>query len=306
MPLFHVHGLLAGLLASLISGGSAIVPLRFSASEFWDHFIANHANWYTAVPTIHQILLRNPPPTILPSIRFIRSCSSPLSPRVFHELEKTFKAPVLEAYAMTEAAHQMTSNPLPPAKRYPESVGIGQGVEVRILDQAGAEVARGSEAEICVHGANVTKGYLNNAEANKNSFTKDGFFRTGDQGKQDRDGYLTITGRIKELINKGGEKISPVEIDNVITQHPSVGEAVCFAMPDEIYGQEIGLAVVLKDGAKLTEHDLRSWMLTKVAKFKLPKKVNDFLWFASNVADHHRYFSLMSCRKRRPEKFNEG
>lgn len=175
---------------------------------------------------------------------------------------------------MTEAAHQMTSNPLPPAKRYPGSVGIGQGVEVKILDQAGAEVARGSEAEICVRGANVTKGYLNNAEANKTSFTIDRFFRTGDQGKQDKDGYITITGRIKELINKGGEKISPIEIDNVTAQNPSVAEAVCFAVPDEIYGQDIGLAVVLKDGAKLTESDLRGWMSTKVAKFKLPKKVN--------------------------------
>ncbi|MCJ1471112.1 hypothetical protein MMC07_009760 [Pseudocyphellaria aurata] len=273
MPLFHVHGLLAGLLAPLISGGSAIIPLRFSASEFWELFITNRANWYTAVPSIHQILLRNPSPATLPNIRFIRSCSSPLSPKVFHELEKTFNAPVLEAYAMTEAAHQMTSNPLPPAKRYPGSVGIGQGVEVKILDQAGAEVARGSEGEICVRGANVTKGYLNNTEANRTSFTNDRFFRTGDQGKQDKEGYITITGRIKELINKGGEKISPVEIDNVVTQHPSVGEAVSFAVPDEIYGQAIGLAIVLKDGAKLTEHDLRNWMSTKVAKFKLPKKI---------------------------------
>lgn len=276
MPLFHVHGLLAGLLAPLISGGSTIIPLRFSASDFWELFIANHANWYTAVPSIHQILLRNPFPTTLPSIRFIRSCSSPLSPTVFHELEKNFNAPVLEAYAMTEAAHQMTSNPLPPAKRFPGSVGIGQGVEVKILDQAGAEVPRGSEAEICVRGASVTRGYLNNAEANKTSFTNDGFFRTGDQGKQDKDGYVTITGRIKELINKGGEKISPIEIDNVVVHNPSVGEAVSFAIPDEIYGQEIGLAVVLKDGAKLTENDLHSWMLTKVAKFKLPKKVREF------------------------------
>lgn len=304
MPLFHVHGLLAGLLAPLISGGSTIVPLRFSASDFWEQFIAHQANWYTAVPSIHQILLRRPCPTTLPSIRFIRSCSSPLSPKVFHELEKTFNAPVLEAYAMTEAAHQMTSNPLPPAKRYPGSVGISQGVVVKILDQDGAEVAQGSEAEICVRGASVTKGYLNNAEANKTSFTADGFFRTGDQGKQDKNGYVIITGRIKELINKGGEKISPVEIDNVVTQNSSVGEAVCFGMPDEIYGQEIGLAVVLRDGAKLSEHDLRSWMSTKVAKFKLPKKVHRVLC-PRNVTDDLRSSSLMSCRKRPLERFSE-
>ena len=273
MPLFHVHGLLAGFLAPLFSKGSVIVPMRFSASEFWDNFITYKANWYTAVPTIHQILLRNPPPSKVPLIRFIRSCSSPLSPKTFHELEKAFNAPVLEAYAMTEGAHQMTSNPLPPAKRFPGSVGIGQGVEVKILDQKGLEVPQGSEAEICIRGENVTKGYLNNPDANKTSFTKDGFFRTGDQGKQDMDGYVIITGRIKELINKGGEKISPVEIDNVVAQNPSVGEAVSFAIADEMYGQDIGLAVVFKDGEKTTAEDLRKWITTKVAKFKVPKKV---------------------------------
>jgi len=274
MPLFHVHGLLAGFLAPLISGGSVVVPLRFSASDFWDNFITHKANWYTAVPTIHQILLKNPPPNTKPNIRFIRSCSSPLSPKTFHELEKAFDAPVLEAYAMTEAAHQMTSNPLPPAKRQPGSVGIGQGVEVRILDQNGKEVPQGSEAEICIRGENVTKGYLNNPEANKTSFTKDGFFRTGDQGKHDEDGYVFITGRIKELINKGGEKISPIELDNVVAQNPAVGEAVSFAIADEMYGQDVGLAVVLKEGKKVTEDDLRKWITERVAKFKIPKKVS--------------------------------
>lgn len=273
MPLFHVHGLLAGFLTPLASGGSVIVPLKFSASEFWRDFNAHKANWYTAVPTIHQILLRNPPPSPKPYIRFIRSCSSPLSPKTFHELEKTFDAPVLEAYAMTEAAHQMTSNPLPPGKRQPGSVGVGQGVEVKILDQDGKEVSQGKEAEICIRGENVTKGYLNNPEANKSSFTEQGFFRTGDQGKLTEDGYVIITGRIKELINKGGEKISPIELDNVIAQNPAVSEAVSFAIEDEMYGQEVGLAVVLKDGKKLEAEELRSWLTDKVAKFKLPKKI---------------------------------
>ncbi|KAL1872256.1 hypothetical protein Plec18167_006859 [Paecilomyces lecythidis] len=273
MPLFHVHGLLAAFLAPLHAGGSAVVPPKFSAHEFWTDFINHKANWYTAVPTIHQILLKNPPPNPKPEIRFIRSCSSPLSPKTFHELEKTFNAPVLEAYAMTEAAHQMTSNPLPPGKRQPGSVGIGQGVEVKILDQEGKEVPQGKEAEICVRGENVTKGYLNNPEANKSSFTKDGFFRTGDQGKQDPDGYVIITGRIKELINKGGEKISPIELDNTLAHHPGVGEVVSFAIPDPgHYGEDIGMAVVLK-GKGATEEELKSWMTTKVAKFKVPKRI---------------------------------
>ena len=161
MPLFHVHGLLAGLLAPLLSGGAVIVVPRFSASDFWRDFITHEATWYTAVPTIHQILLRHPLPESLPAIRFIRSCSSPLSPKVFHDLETKFKAPVLEAYAMTEAAHQIASNPLPPKKRVPGCVGLGQGVEVRILDNNGREVAQGVEAEICIRGENVTKGLVN-------------------------------------------------------------------------------------------------------------------------------------------------
>jgi oxalate---CoA ligase len=272
MPLFHVHGLLCGLLAPLFSGGSMVVPTKFSASDFWQDFITHQANWYTAVPTIHQILLKNPTPKPVPNIRFIRSCSSPLSPTVFHLLEKTYKAPVLEAYAMTEAAHQMTSNPLPPAKRKPGTVGFGQGVEVVILDDAGNKLPHGKEGEICIRGENVTKGYLNNPSANASSYTKDGYFRTGDQGKKDEDGYVVITGRIKELINKGGEKISPIELDNVLTRHPAVSEAVSFAIPDEMYGQDIGVAIVLKPGQKLTKDELNKWVAESLAKFKVPKK----------------------------------
>lgn len=275
MPLFHVHGLLCGLLATFYSGGSMVVPTKFSASDFWPDFIAHKANWYTAVPTIHQILLRGPTPNPVPNIRFIRSCSSPLSPTVFDLLEKTYKAPVLEAYAMTEAAHQMTSNPLPPAKRKPGTVGIGQGVEVVILDDSGNPVAPGAEGEICIRGENVTSGYLNNAAANATAFTKSGYFRTGDQGRLDSDGYVVITGRIKELINKGGEKISPIELDNVLARHPAVAEAVSFAVPDDLYGQDIGVAVVLKNPAeKLPQDELRQWVADKLVKFKVPKKVS--------------------------------
>lgn len=274
MPLFHVHGLLAGCLSPLFAQGSVIVPPRFSATEFWDTFSVHRANWYTAVPTIHQILLQSPRPSPLPAIRFIRSCSSALSPKLFHDLEKSFNAPVLEAYAMTECAHQMTSNPLPPAKRIPGSVGTGQGVEIKILDNNGKSVPQGSEAEICVRGENVTKGYLNNHVANVSSFTRDGFFRTGDQGRCDKDGYVFLTGRIKELINKGGEKISPVELDNVVANNPAVKEAVTFAIMDEIYGQDIGLAVVLHDGQATTPDELSAWIGQRVAKFKIPKKVD--------------------------------
>lgn len=274
MPLFHVHGLLAGFLAPMYSKGSCIIVSRFSASEFWNVYISHQANWYTAVPTIHQILLNNPLPDPVPKIRFVRSCSSPLSPKTFHELEWALRAPVIEAYAMTEAAHQMTSNPLPPAKRLPGSVGFGQGVEVSILDPDGSEVPQGSEGEICVRGQSVTDGYLDNPEATAVAFTKTGYFRTGDQGRQDSEGYVFITGRIKELINKAGEKISPVELDNILSQNSGVEEAVSFAIPDDLKGQEIGVAVVPKKGIRPNAQDLRDWISQRVASFKIPKEVS--------------------------------
>ncbi|KAF7724551.1 hypothetical protein EC973_000928 [Apophysomyces ossiformis] len=274
MPLFHVHGLVCGLLSTLLSGGVAVIPPKFSASRFWPDFITNGCTWYTAVPTIHQILLRNPPEKV-PPIRFIRSCSSSLAPITFHALQKQFRAPVLEAYAMTEAAHQMTSNPLPHRGEHkPGSVGYGHGVEVVILDDAGREV---EEGEVCIRGDNVTKGYLNNPRATAEAFTADGYFRTGDQGKKDSDGYVILTGRIKELINRGGEKISPLELDAILLSHPSVAEAVSFAVPDAIYGQEVHAAVVLRKSAagahRRVERELQAYVQSKVAKFKVPKRI---------------------------------
>ncbi|KAH8548314.1 hypothetical protein BGW37DRAFT_431169 [Umbelopsis sp. PMI_123] len=274
MPLFHVHGLICGLLATLLSGGSAVIPQKFSATIFWKEFIDNKCNWYTAVPTMHQILLLHPPKEI-PNIRFIRSCSSSLAPPTFHALEKTFNAPVLEAYAMTEASHQMTSNPLPPAAHKPGSVGLGQGVEVAILDSNGKPV---EEGEVCIKGANVTKGYLNNPTANATAFTADGWFRTGDQGKKDKDGYLILTGRIKELIIRGGENISPLEIDGVLLAFPKAAEAICFGVADEMLGQEVHAAVVLKkqyenEDPKKIEKELQEFAAAKLVKFKIPKRV---------------------------------
>lgn len=179
---------------------------------------------------------------------------------------------------MTEASHQMTSNPLPhKGARKPGSVGLGQGVEIAILDEAGNPV---QEGEVCIRGANVTKGYLNNPEATAKSFTKDGFFRTGDQGKKDKDGYLILTGRIKELINRGGEKISPLELDAALLSHPKVAEAVSFAVPDPMYGQEVHAAVVLtakeqqnKPSERAIEKELQDHCLQRLAKFKVPKRI---------------------------------
>jgi acyl-CoA synthetase (AMP-forming)/AMP-acid ligase II len=273
MPLFHVHGLLAGFLAPLGSGGSLIMPPRFSASEFWRDFVTHKANWYTAVPTMHQILLRNDFPSPMPTIRFVRSCSSPLSPTVHKQLETIFNAPVLEAYAMTEAAHQMTSNPLPPAQHKPGSVGIAQGLELQIMDDEGNSLPQGKIGEVCVLGANVTSGYLGDPKVVASPFTESGYLRTGDQGYLDEEGYLFLTGRIKELINKGGEKISPIEIDNLLAQHPKVLEAVSFAIDDELYGQNVAVAIALREGCELSAEELLSWFGDRAAKFKIPKKV---------------------------------
>lgn len=273
MPLFHVHGLVASLMATLKAGSTVIIPPRLAPS-FWKDFAAHRATWYTATPTMHKILLSFPPPSPLPQIRFIRSCSSPLAPQTLQTLEAKFEAPVLEAYAMTEASHQITSNPLPPAPHHASSVGLpGGDIELRILSPETEEaIQQGSEGEICIRSSSVTAGYLSNPTANASSFTSDKFFRTGDYGKLDHDGYLYLTGRIKEFINKGGEKISPVEIDNLIAGHEMVKDVVAFAIEDEVYGQDLGVAVVLSEEG-LGERELKKWIRERVAPLKMPKKV---------------------------------
>lgn len=286
MPLFHVHGMQAAFLTTLLSGGAVVIPPKFSASSFWSDLIQTRCTWYTAVPTIHSMLLNTARPPQQPPLRFIRSCSSSLAPSIFHSLENTFGAPVLEAYAMTEAAHQMTSNPLPHrGDRRPGSVGVGQGVEVRIIDQEGKTMMTGQEGEVCVRGKNVTKGYLNNPKANAESFvhqppanfeSNKGFFRTGDQGKLDFQGYLTLTGRIKELINRGGEKISPLEVDAALLALKDVGlavkEAVSFAVEDATYGQKVGAAVTV-DSRDVTPEKIRAALENRLSKFKIPERV---------------------------------
>ena len=298
MPLFHVHGLLAAFLTPLMSRGSIILPDRFSASEFWNDFVSFGANWFTAVPTMHQILLKNKLPSPMPSIRFVRSCSSPLAPTVHRALEKAFNAPVIEAYAMTEAAHQMTSNPLT-GMRKPGSVGIPQGIKLKIKDEAGNNMPNGIIGEVSVKGSNVTAGYLGGPDIVQQPFTPAGYLRTGDQGYLDKDGYLFLTGRIKELINKGGEKISPIEIDNVLAHHPCISEAVSFAIDDALYGQEIAAAVVLREGAQLPAAELQAWCGERMVKFKIPKKVRfPRLEYSYKLLCQGRTLGLLTCSRK--------
>jgi acyl-CoA synthetase (AMP-forming)/AMP-acid ligase II len=276
MPLFHIHGLIASLLAPLSAGSEVCCSPGFNALKFFGWMSEVKPSWYTAVPTMHQTILarasKNADVVAASRLRFIRSSSSALPPTVIAELERVFRAPVVEAYGMTEAAHQMASNPLPPRTRKPGSVGPNAGPEVRVVDDRGQTVPAGATGEIVIRGENVTRGYENNPSANETAFF-DGWFRTGDQGTMDEDGYLTITGRLKEIINRGGEKISPREVDEIIMEHPAVHQCVTFGMPHEMLGEEVAAAIVLKEGLEADDRELKQFAAVRLADFKVPKKI---------------------------------
>ena len=276
MPLFHIHGLIATILATLRTGASVFCTPGFNALKFYAWLEEADPSWYSAVPTMHQAILaradKNRDKIGKHSLRLIRSSSSSMPPQVMQELEETFNVPVLEAYAMTEAAHQMTCNPLPPGKRKPGAVGIAAGPEVAVMDEKGTLLPAGTIGEVVIKGSNVTAGYENNPKANAESFTN-GWFRTGDQGVMDEEGYLSITGRLKEIINRGGEKISPREVDDVLMDHPAVQQVVTFAVPNKKLGEEVAAAVVLRDGSDATEQEIRKFAGSRLANFKVPRKV---------------------------------
>lgn len=276
MPLFHIHGLIAGVLAPLAAGSQVFCTPGFNALKFFSWMDEAKPSWYTAVPTMHQaivsrakgnaeIIARNP-------LRFLRSSSSSMPPQVIKELEDIFHAPLIEAYGMTEATHQMACNPLPPAVRKPGKVGIAAGPEVAIMGLNGALLPRGDTGEIVIRGANVTAGYEDNPKANEEGFLN-GWFRTGDQGVMDEDGYISITGRLKEIINRGGEKVSPREVDEILMDHPAVAQVVCFGMPHPKLGEEVAAVVVLREGQSATERELQSYVSSRAADYKVPKKI---------------------------------
>tara|TARA_Y100000588_G_scaffold102619_1_gene111671 strand:+ start:6814 stop:8313 length:1500 start_codon:yes stop_codon:yes gene_type:complete len=277
MPLFHIHGLMAPVLANISAGASVYCTPGFDALRFFSWLDAAQPTWYSAVPTMHQAILarsiRNEDSVRQAPLRFIRSSSASLPPQVMNDLEKTFGAPVVEAYAMTEAAHQMCSNPLPPLERKPGFVGPSAGPEVGIMTAEGHMLEQGQEGEIVIKGPNVTSGYLANDEANATAFHPGNWFRTGDQGIMDEAGYVKVTGRLKEIINRGGEKIAPLEIDEVILDHESVAQACSFAIPHDKLGEDVAAAIVLRDGKQLDEKELRQFVSERLADFKVPRKV---------------------------------
>ena len=276
MPLFHIHGLIAILATSMKVGASVCASNGFNAIKFLELAKSEKITWYSGVPTMLQaILLRAEKNLELAknlNLRFIRSSSASLPPAVFEKLNNVFSCSVIEAYGMTEATHQMTSNPLPPKIQKPGFVGIPAGPDVCIMDDNDKILNQGETGEVCIKGNNVTLGYDNNPVANKNSFTN-GWFRTGDQGYFDQDGYLKISGRLKEIINKGGEKISPLEVDNILMDHPLIEQVVCFGYVDKMLGEEIAAAIIVKEGQNFSEIDVKNYAEEKLAKFKIPKKI---------------------------------
>lgn len=276
MPLFHIHGTAAALLASLSAGGRVVCTPGFNALKFFAWLEEKRPTWYTAVPTMHQAILartaRNRAIIARCPLRFVRSSSAPLPQATLKELEAAFGAPVIEAYGMTEAAHQMASNPLPPGLRKPGSVGPGAGCEIAVMDETGRRLGPGQTGEVTVRGEGVMAGYDHDPEANAEAFV-DGWFRTGDLGTLDREGYLTLSGRLKEIINRGGEKIAPREIDEALSAHPAVAQAVAFAVPHPALGQDVAAAVVLKEGAKASPEELRAYLAQRLAPFKVPRKL---------------------------------
>jgi acyl-CoA synthetase (AMP-forming)/AMP-acid ligase II len=276
MPLFHIHGLIGCVTASLAAGGSIFCTPGFNALKFFAWLTEAAATWYSAVPTMHQAILgraeRNREAIAARPLRFIRSSSASLPPQVMAALEAAFLCPVIESYGMTEATHQMTSNPLPPAPRRAGTVGRPAGPEVAIMDESGRRLPPGAVGEVVIRGPNVTPGYHANPAANESAFAH-GWFHTGDQGMLDDEGYLTITGRLKELINRGGEKISPREVDEVLLDHPAVAQVVTFALPHDKLGEDVAAAVVLHEGTAAEERELRDFVARRLADFKVPRRI---------------------------------
>jgi acyl-CoA synthetase (AMP-forming)/AMP-acid ligase II len=269
MPLFHVHGFVASVLAPLASHGTVVVPSRFAPARFPEQARTHAITWFSAGPTMHTMILEKWEGTVPQALRFMRSCSSALPPELSARCEEHYRVPLLEAYGMTEASHQISSNPLPPRARAPGAVGIPSAdVELRIVDQTGNDTATG---EVAIRGPGVTPGYVANPEANAASFFDGRWFRTGDRGRIDTHGYLYLEGRIKELIIRGGENISPHEIEAVLLSHASVIDAVAFGVADAKYGEVVGAAVSLNHNA--SERELKGWCRERLAGFKVPSRI---------------------------------
>jgi acyl-CoA synthetase (AMP-forming)/AMP-acid ligase II len=274
LPLYHINGLVVTLLTPLFTGLTVIMPPKFSASIFWNWVQDKQVVWFSAVPTIYSILLKRdiPHPSTFPNLKFVRSASSAMPEAVLHEIERRLGVPLIDSYGITEGGSQITSNPLPPRARKPGSVGLPFGNEIRIVQGDGKEAPRGVKGEVAVRGANITQGYYKNEKANKESF-HGGWFRTGDIGFFDDEGYLFLSGRLKELINRAGEMISPREIDEILYQIPGVELAAAVGVPHELYGEEIVAFVKTRETGIVSEERVLSFCAEQLIAFKVPKRI---------------------------------
>lgn len=281
LPLYHINAEMVSVMAPLVSGGSVVMPYRFSASAFWDVIGQHSCTWFSVVPTIIAYLLEQAEREGferkhyrgLRRLRFGRSASAPLAPEMHKAFEEVFGVPIVETMGLTETSAQILSNPMPPAAPKYGSPGQAYGNEAIILGEDGKPCPPGVTGELVIRGANVTKGYYKNPEATRESLSADGWLHTGDLAMCDEDGFFFITGRLKELIIKGGENIAPREIDEALYDHPSVLEAAGFGMPDTRYGQEVMACVALKPGTTCTEEELSELLVQKLGAYKSPKRI---------------------------------
>lgn len=275
LPLYHINAFAVTMLAPLAHGGSVAMPPRFSAGRFWEMAIGFECTWLNMVPTVVSYLLEGPAPPreALAKVRFCRSASAPLPPEHLVAFEKKFGIGVIETMGLTETVAPAFSNPYEPERRKVGSVGRPSGCEARVVDEKGAELPDGTAGEIVIRGPQVTPGYYKNEEATRAAFFPGGWLRTGDLGVRDADGFFFITGRIKELIIKGGENIAPREIDEVLLKHPAVLDAAAVGIPDRHYGQEIAACVIRREGRPCSEEELKAFCAEKLGRFKAPKAI---------------------------------
>jgi acyl-CoA synthetase (AMP-forming)/AMP-acid ligase II len=273
LPLYHINAFVVTMLAPLAQGGSLVMPPKFSAARFWAQAQVGGCTWINVVPTMISYLLEgsDPPAGATARIRFCRSASAPLPPEHLRAFERRFGIGVIETMGLTETAAPAFSNPLDPARRKLGSVGRASGCEAAVVDDQLRPVPDGVTGEIVIRGPNVMRGYYKDEEATRASFTPDGWLRTGDLGYRDADGFFFVTGRIKELIIKGGENIAPREIDEVLMTHPAVLEAAAVGIPDRHYGQDIMACIVLRQGHACSDDELRDFCQTALGRFKTPR-----------------------------------
>lgn len=275
MPLFHIHGLMANLSAALLSGGTVVLAGKFQAERFVDCLERYKPTWFSAVPTIQLSLidhLERRASAVEHSLRLIRSSSASLPPSVIVRLETSFSVPVIEAYGMTEASHQIASNPLPPSVRKRGTVGLATGTRIRVLNDAGQACLAGTSGNVVIQGDGITPGYIENPAANSEAF-RHGYFWTGDLGYLDDDNYLTLTGRSKEIVNRAGQKISPREIDEALMEVDGISDAVAFAQPHQSLGEDLVAAVVLRAGAGISQEEIRKALFERLADYKVPSQI---------------------------------